>query len=167
MKNATETVLSALLTRLHEQAKRYHPALESAPTAILWADEKRKWDALIPQLKAALPELFSLGAYSPEERTGPGVWLRIVADRQAGKVGAGVTPILYLPGVGNGQLRADLRGLKDDPHLAPLAEPGRVGKRLYRLPTLNWHNRWASKKTLAHPTWLPGCGQSSFAQDSG
>ena len=46
----------------------------------------------------------------------------MVADRQAGEVGAGVTPILYLPGVGNGQLRADLRGLKDDPHLAPLAE---------------------------------------------
>jgi hypothetical protein len=27
-----------------------------------------------------------------------------------------------------------------------------VGKRLYRLPTRSWHNRWASKKTLAHPT---------------
>ena len=122
MKTQSETILQALLARLHEQAKRYHPALESAPTAILWTDEKREWEALIPQIKTALPELFSLGAYSPEERTGPGVWLRMVADRQAGEVGAGVTPILYLPGVGNGQLRADLRGLKDDPHLAPLAE---------------------------------------------
>jgi anaerobic nitric oxide reductase transcription regulator len=29
-----------------------------------------------------------------------------------------------------------------------------VGKQLYRLPTQNPHNRWASKKTLAHPTRL-------------
>lgn len=112
----------ALLVRLREQSKRFNPALESAPVAILWTDEKREWEAVLPKIKEALPELFSLGAYAPDERTGPGVWLRMVADRQAGKVGAGETAILYLPGVGNGQLRTDLRGLKDDPQLAPLAE---------------------------------------------
>lgn len=58
----------------------------------------------------------------PDGRSGPGVWLRMVADRQAGSVGAGETPILYLPGVGNRQLRTDLRGLKDHPQLAPIAE---------------------------------------------
>lgn len=121
MKNPT-TVLAALVARLKEQAKRFNPALETAPVAILWTDEKREWEAVLPQIKAALPELHDLGAYDPNSRTGPGVWLRMVADGQAGNVGAGETAILYLPGVGNGQLRTDLRGLKDDPQLAPLAE---------------------------------------------
>lgn len=116
------TVLEALTARLKEQARRFNPALEAAPVAILWTDEKREWEAVLPQIKAALPELFSLGAYAPDERTGPGVWLRMVADGHTVRVGAGETAIVYLPGVGNGQLRTDLRGLKDDPQLAPLAE---------------------------------------------
>ena len=122
MKIATQTVLFALIDRLREQAKRFNPALESAPIAILWTDEKREWEGVLPKIKEALPELFSLGAYKTDERTGPGVWLRMVADGHAAKIGAGETAILYLPGVGNGQLRTDLRGLKDDPQLAPLAE---------------------------------------------
>lgn len=117
-----QTVLAALTARLKEQANRFNPTLESAPVAILWTDEKREWEDVLPQIKAALPELFSLGAYAPDQRTGPGVWLRMVADGKAGSIGAGEVPILYLPGVGNGQLRTDLRGLKDDPQLAPLAE---------------------------------------------
>jgi len=116
------TVLSTLIARLKEQAKRFNPALESAPVAILWTDEKREWEGVLPKIKEALPELFSLGAYAPDQCSGPGVWLRMVADGHAGKVGAGETTIIYLPGVGNGQLRTDLRGLKDDPQLSPLAE---------------------------------------------
>lgn len=116
------SVLAALIARLKEQARRFNPALEAAPVAILWTDEKREWEAVLPRIKEALPELFSLGAYAPEERTGPGVWLRMVADGKAAKVAVGETAILYLPGVGNGQLRTDLRGLKNDPQLAPLAE---------------------------------------------
>lgn len=116
------TVLAALIARLKEQVKRFNPSIEAAPVVILWTDEKREWEAVLPKIKEALPELFSLGDYKPDERTGPGVWLRMVADGKAAKVGAGETAILYLPGVGNGQLRTDLRGLKDDPQLAPLAE---------------------------------------------
>lgn len=122
MKTATETVLAALVARLREQAERFNPALESAPVAILWTDEKREWEAVLPRIKDALPELHALGAYAPDDRAGPGVWLRMVADGIAGKVSPGETAILYLPGVGNGQLRTDLRGLKDDPQLAPIAE---------------------------------------------
>ena len=117
-----QTVLTALIARIKEQAKRFNPALESAPVAILWTDERREWESVLPKIKEALPELFSLGAYAPDDRSGPGVWLRMVADGHAAKVGAGETAILYLPGVGNGQLRTDLRGLKDDPQLSPLAE---------------------------------------------
>lgn len=122
MRNATSTVLQAVASRIRDQAKRFNPALESAPVAILWTDEKREWEAVLPKIKEVLPELYSLGAYASEDRSGPGVWLRMVADGTAGKVGAGETAILYLPGVGNGQLRTDLRNLKNDPHLAPLAE---------------------------------------------
>jgi hypothetical protein len=117
-----QTVLEALIVRLKEQAKRFDPALEAAPVVIVWTDEKREWEAVLPRIKGALPELFSLGDYAPEERTGPGVWLRMVADGQVATFDAGVTPILYLPGVGNGRLRTDLRGLKNDRQLAPLAE---------------------------------------------
>jgi hypothetical protein len=113
MRNATSTVLQAVASRIRDQAKRFQPALESAPVAILWTDEKREWEAVLPKIKEALPELYSLGAYAPEDRSGPGVWLRMVADGTAGKVGAGETAILYLPGVGNGQLRTDLRNLKE------------------------------------------------------
>lgn len=118
----THTILDSLVARLKEQGRRFNPALEAAPIAILWTDEKREWEAVLPKIKEVLPELFSLGTYTPDKRTGPGVWLRMVADRQAETIGAGETPILYLPGVGNGQLRTDLRGLKGDPQLAPLAE---------------------------------------------
>lgn len=120
MKAKPNTVLAALVEKLRDQAKRYNPALESAPVAILWADEKREWEGLIPQIKQELPDLFSLGAYAPGDRSGPGIWLRMVADRQVGKIEN--TPILYLPGISNSNLRSDLRSVKDDPQLAPLAE---------------------------------------------
>ncbi len=35
-----------------------------------------------------------------------------------------------------------------------MPEPGRVGKRFYRLLTRIGHNRWANKKTFADPTRL-------------
>lgn len=108
--------------RLREQAHRYNPAIEAAPVAILWTDERREWEPCLDLLRDALPELHALGPYAPEARTGPGVWLRMVADRQAGSAESGGIPILYLPGVGNAALRTDLRGIKDDPQLAPIAE---------------------------------------------
>jgi len=122
MKTASGTVMDGLVLRLREQARRFNPALEVAPVVVLWTDEKREWEGIVPRIKEVLPELYSLGPYMPDGRSGPGVWLRMVADRQAGSIGASETPILYLPGVGNRQLRADLRGLKDHPQLAPIAE---------------------------------------------
>jgi len=122
MKQQTLTVIEGVAHRLRAQAAKFNPSLETAPVAVLWTDERREWEGVLPQLKSALPELFSLGAYAPAERSGPGVWLRMVADRQAGGLTLGTVPVLYLPGVANGSLRTDLRGLKDDPQLAPVAE---------------------------------------------
>lgn len=122
MKNQAQTVMDAVLARLREQAFRFNPALEAAPVAVLWTDERRDWEGVLPKLKSAMPELFSLGVYQPQERTGPGAWLRMVADGQAGGLASGVVPVLYLPGVANASLRTDLRTVKDDPHLSPIAE---------------------------------------------
>lgn len=126
MKTQPKTVISELACRLREQAKRFNPSIETAPVAVLWTDDRCDWADVLPNLKSALPELFSLGEYMPLERTGPGAWLRMVAD---GQVGAdrggpppGSVPILYLPGVANSSLRTDLRAVKDDPQLAPIAE---------------------------------------------
>ena len=109
------SVIDSVVQRLREQAERFNPSLESAPVAVLWTDERREWESVLPNLKSAMPELFSLGAVNPGERTGPGVWLRMVADRQAGHLQPSQVPVIYLPGVGNGSLRTDLRALKDDP----------------------------------------------------
>ena len=122
MKTAPKTVITELTFRLRDQAKRFNPSIEVAPVAVLWTDDRHDWEGVLPQLKSALPELFSLGDYKPLERTGPGAWLRMVADRQAGDLAPGQVPILYLPGVANGSLRTDLRTVKDDPQLAPIAE---------------------------------------------
>lgn len=122
MKNAPKTVINELVFRLREQAKRFNPSIEIEPVAVLWTDDRSDWAGVLPNLKSAIPELFSLGDYKPLERAGPGVWLRMVADRQAGGLPSGSVPIFYLPGVANSSLRTDLRSVKDDPQLAPIAE---------------------------------------------
>ena len=54
-----------------------------------------------------LPELFLLGSYAPEQRTGPALWLRCIEARVVdGAPPVGTTPILYLPGISREKLRA-------------------------------------------------------------
>ncbi len=93
----------------------------SSAQIILWPDKERQWEKAIPVLRQELPELLCLGAYRPEEGTGPAIWLRCAI---AGKIpefvlAEGKTPILYLPGVS----RQDLRAVEDCPQeLNPLVE---------------------------------------------
>src|SRR5262249_34911156 len=92
-----------------------------APAAVLWPDEKREWERLVPRLRALLPHFLVFGPYDPAKRTGPAIWLRCVL---AGKVPEatwppGTVPIIYLPGVS----RATLRATEECPsELKPLAE---------------------------------------------
>lgn len=92
-----------------------------APVAVLWPDEKREWEKLIPGLRAKLPLLLVFGGYDKESRIGPAIWLRCVL---AGKVPEavvpdGAVPVVYLPGVS----RATLRATEEcPPELKPLAE---------------------------------------------
>jgi hypothetical protein len=58
------------------------------------------------ELQPMLPELFLLGSYAPEKRTGPALWLRCIEARVVeGAPSAGTTPILYLPGISREKLR--------------------------------------------------------------
>ena len=90
------------------------------PAAVLWTDEARQWEELLPLLWERLP-LFVLGKYSPDEHTGPAYWLRCVIARTIPHSGLPPesVPILYLPGYS----RQDLRALETCPvELQPLAE---------------------------------------------
>ena len=56
----------------------FNPDVQVAPACILWPDKDRQWEDIIPRLQDELGELFILGDYHPEKRTGPAIWLRCV-----------------------------------------------------------------------------------------
>ena len=106
MPEPTRTLIEALRSSFGTALRT--PEGVAEPAALLWTDADGQWQPLLPALQAALPELYVLGPYKPEERTGPVVWLRCVVDRTLPEacLAQGVIPILYLPNVGRQQLRA-------------------------------------------------------------
>src|SRR5262245_41301022 len=101
------TVFVSLLGAL-QKAAEYNRDDTVPPAAVLWPDEKREWEKLVPRLRAALPQFLTFGTYDPALRSGPAIWLRCVL---AGKIAAvtlppGTVPIIYLPGVSRAILRA-------------------------------------------------------------
>src|SRR3972149_1027001 len=78
------------------------------PVALLWTDADGQWRPLITALQNELPQLYVLGDYNSDKRTGPVIWLRCIVDRTLPDVSPpeGTTPILYLPNVSRQQLRA-------------------------------------------------------------
>ena len=91
------------------------------PAAILWADAGQEWRRLLPAARSRIPELLVLGDYRPDDRTGPAIWLRCVIDGtiELPDVTGDEPPVVYLPGVERGQLRA---GVDCPEHLRPLVE---------------------------------------------
>ena len=92
---------------------------------LLWrysgTDTNGQWKPLLSALQKALPQLYRLGSYEPEEQQGPVIWLKCVVDRTLPDVmpDEGVVPILYLPNLS----RQDLRASGDcDLMLQPLVE---------------------------------------------
>lgn len=117
----TASSVSEVLAASLRAAAEFNAQVMVAPVAILWTDAERQWEPLLPMLMEALPEMLVLGSYAPAERYGPAIWLRCVVEGALPEVPLpkGMTPILYLPGVG----RPDLRAIAECPvHLAPLAE---------------------------------------------
>ena len=113
------TVLDALVRRVRKAAEHNRGA-EEPPAVVLWPDRDRQWEPLLPALRASMPELYCFGAYAPDQRCGPAIWLRCVLGKAVPHATHGdAVPVLYLPGVG----RSDLRAVETCPeHLQPLAE---------------------------------------------
>src|ERR1043166_5904420 len=100
-----ESVFAALLASL-QKAADYNRDDMVPPAAILWPDEKREWERLVPRLRLVLPHFLLFGPYDKANRSGPAIWLRCVL---AGKVpelawAPGTVPIIYLPGVSRSTL---------------------------------------------------------------
>lgn len=103
------------------RARTSVPSGQAAPVAILWTDPGAEWRMLLREALPRIPELLVLGDYNPGDRTGPAIWLRCVVDGaiEVSGLPTGTIPILYLPGVERGELRAG----EDCPgHLRPLVE---------------------------------------------
>jgi len=114
------TVAQRLVDALRTTAQAYAAGDQVAPCAVLWTDPERLWEGVVPDLQPMLPELFALGTYAPDKRTGPALWLRCIEARVVdGAPPAGTTPIFYFPGIG----RETLRAAEDCPReLAALVE---------------------------------------------
>jgi hypothetical protein len=101
------TLAEQLAATLRTAAEAYAAGDQVAPCGVLWADPERLWESVMPELQAAVPELFRLGNYAPEKRTGPALWLRCIeAGVVSGAPPTGAVPIFYLPGVSREKLRA-------------------------------------------------------------
>ena len=100
------TVFDAILGSLGSSAA-YNRDDTVPPAAVLWPDEKREWERLVPRLRGVMPGS-TFGPYDPASRSGPAIWLRCVL---AGKIGdvalsTGIVPIIYLPGGGSTTTRS-------------------------------------------------------------
>lgn len=114
------TLLQDLVQSL-KQAGHVNRNAQAKPAAVLWTDPDSQWASVLSVLRRQLPELLTLGAYDPEQRQGPAIWLKCAISGLAPEVGlpSGSLPILYLAGVSRHQLRA----IEDCPlQLRPLAE---------------------------------------------
>ena len=69
------------LVRALRSAAVFNPDVQVAPSCVRWPDGDRQWEPVLPRLQAELPELFILGDYDAEKRTGPAIWLRCVLAR--------------------------------------------------------------------------------------
>lgn len=88
-------------------AGRYNPNDVVKPVVILWTDVDKQWMPVIPHLRNLLPELLVYGAYQPEKKVGPAIWLRCVIERMLPEVALpeNAIPIIYLPGISRQVLR--------------------------------------------------------------
>lgn len=90
------------------------------PAAVLWTDTTGEWQPIIPALMNQLPQLYSLGTFDVQTRTGPVIWLKCIVGRTLPQAPPPeLIPVIYLPRVS----RQDLRAGGDCPAaLQPLVE---------------------------------------------
>lgn len=109
----SHTVLEALMMSIRDSAA-FDRNDQTAPAVILWPDEERQWEELLPRLRALMPELITLGTFDTACKMGPAIWIKcMLAKSESGEAllpeanwPAGVVPVVYLPGVSKQALRA-------------------------------------------------------------
>lgn len=125
----TETIGQILIRQIKNTAS-FTTGVSVAPRVILWTDPEQHWESVIDDLKQQLQELYILGLYSPEKRTGPAIWLKCI---EAGRIPVNhpenVIPIFYLPGI-------SLQQLSDAEHCPKELQP--LVEYLYR--GVAWHH---------------------------
>ena len=101
------TLLEALTQSLHRAAS-YNSGDAVSPAAIVWADADGEWLPIVEKLRSLMPELLTLGAYDPDKKMGPAIWMRCVIERTLleVKLPEKAVPILYLPNVSRQLLRS-------------------------------------------------------------
>lgn len=104
--NAARTIVEAITASFAASLRA--PEGVADPVALLWTDADGQWKPLVSTLKVAIPQIYMLGPYAPDEQQGPAIWLRCVVDRTIPDVSPnqGVVPILYLTNVSRQHLRA-------------------------------------------------------------
>jgi hypothetical protein len=113
----SDTVLDRLVVRLEAELE-YNANALVAPVALLWPDETGQWRPVVSHLANRLP-IVALGEYDSDQRQGPAYWLRCVVARTIDIGLPARPPIIYLPGVARGGLRAVEAC---SPEVAPIAE---------------------------------------------
>lgn len=91
-----------------KESKKYNSNAQIAPAVVLWTDKENQWKPVINKIQRLLPELFILGEYDPEQKTGPVIWIKcvIAGTLPEFKLPEESIPIVYLPGIGRSDLRA-------------------------------------------------------------
>jgi hypothetical protein len=90
------TFIELVAKRIKSQATHFDPGDETGPTIILWPDENREWEPILPLLRKRLP-ILTWGPYDKEERCGPAVWIRcMVSSVLPEKFAPNTIPIVYL-----------------------------------------------------------------------
>ncbi|MFC1492303.1 hypothetical protein ACFLQ0_06950 [Nitrospinota bacterium] len=103
---ATHPMRSALVLDFLKAALKgageYNAQDQTSPVAIVWTDEERQWEPLVPRLRSALHRFLILVLYVPEERTGRAISIRYMIEHWLPETDLpeGSVPILYLTGGG-------------------------------------------------------------------
>lgn len=100
------TTLFEALAELIADAARQGAPDQEPPDAILWPDPERQFAALATRLRERFI-MMTLGPYSPDESTGPAIWIRaaLTARSEADALVSETVPIVYLPGCSRDSLR--------------------------------------------------------------
>ena len=113
------TLIQALAAALRD-ASRVNGSVQVKPAAVLWTDAEAQWVPVLARLHAEGLGVAQLGAFEPDARRGPAIWLKCAVAGLIAEMSGDQRPsVLYLPGVS----RSDLRAIESCPRdMQPLAE---------------------------------------------